>query len=175
MFPISSIKFPSGFCKTNLLWAALNSIFVVPKSIAWKVTEDNTPDPLLPISPAFLEIPILTNSGSNFMRETTSLPKKFPKTPWVAFTIVESNLSSKVLLEILITLNLDPAPYELKFKLIDNHLLNQRNKVAHGQYLDIDIDIFIKTANETINLLQTFQEQIIDAAKAKRYLKHQVS
>ena len=97
------------------------------------------------------------------------------KIPYKSLINTESNLSSKVLLEILITLNLDPAPYELKFKLIDNHLLNQRNKVAHGQYLDIDIDIFIKTANETINLLQTFQEQIIDAAKAKRYLKHQVS
>ena len=94
------------------------------------------------------------------------------KIPYKSLITTQSNLSSKVLFEILLTLGLDPSPYELKFKLIDNHLLDQRNKVSHGQYLDIDLEIFLDTAKDIIFLLETFRNQLIESARSEKYLEN---
>ena len=94
------------------------------------------------------------------------------KIPYKSLITTQSNLSSKVLFEILLTLDLDPSPYELKFKLIDNHLLDQRNKVSHGQYLDIDLEIFLNTTKDIIFLLETFRNQLIESAKSEKYLEN---
>lgn len=94
------------------------------------------------------------------------------KIPYKSLITSQSNLSSKVLFEILLTLDLDPSPYELKSKLIDNHLVNQRNKVSHGQYLDIDLEIFLNTTKDIIILLETFRDQLIESAQSEKYLEN---
>lgn len=94
------------------------------------------------------------------------------KIPYKSLITTQSNLSSKVLSEILLTLDLDTSPYELKFKLIDNHLLDQRNQVSHGQYLNIDLEIFLNTTEDIIFLLETFRNQLVESAKSEKYLEN---
>lgn len=83
----------------------------------------------------------------------------------------QSNLSSVVLREIVWTLGLDIAPYETKSKLIDESLVDRRNHIAHGEPLDIDIKEYLVLHDDVMNLLDTFRNQIQNAAATNRFLK----
>ncbi|MGT2509750.1 MAE_28990/MAE_18760 family HEPN-like nuclease [Cupriavidus basilensis] len=52
----------------------------------------------------------------------------------------ESNLSSMVLGNILLSVGIDPSPYESRYHLIDERLLKRRNNIAHGDYLEVTRD-----------------------------------
>lgn len=85
-----------------------------------------------------------------------SFPKKLISTA--------SNLSSEILKEITYVLGLDFSVYFTKSKLIDEKLLEARNKIAHGNDLLIDTKEYIELHTEVIGMLDIFRNQIENAA-----------
>jgi hypothetical protein len=80
-----------------------------------------------------------------------------------------SNLSSKVLENIMCTLGLDYSIFRTKEKLIDQKLLKKRNNIAHGKYLTVDESEFIEIYEEVINMMELFRNQIINSAFMGKY------
>ncbi|MBS8266421.1 hypothetical protein DYI25_18520 [Mesobacillus boroniphilus] len=94
----------------------------------------------------------------------------------------EANLNYKVLEDILFSLGFDKTKYELKKNYIKDMMVDDRNKIAHGEYLELvdnrlqDADKKAKDQFETLykeilDLIEHFKEQIMDAASHKLYLK----
>ena len=90
--------------------------------------------------------------------------------PYKSIIRTESNLSSKVLREIVWCLGLDYSIYETKENLIDINLLKRRNNIAHGEYIDIDPNDYIELRDNFILLMTTFRDQILNSASMKAYL-----
>lgn len=82
----------------------------------------------------------------------------------------ESNLSLAVFENILCTLGLDYSSYVLKRNLVDTKLLKIRNYVAHGKRIDIDKDDFLNLHAEIMLMIDSFKEQIVNAAKNQEFL-----
>lgn len=81
----------------------------------------------------------------------------------------ESNLSSSVFENIATSIGIDSSSYEARYNLIDESLLNRRNHIAHGEYLDLDPDEFRRLADEVLSLMRTFKTDIENAASTSRY------
>jgi hypothetical protein len=81
----------------------------------------------------------------------------------------ESNLTSKVFANIAESLNISISPYETKFNLIDVSLVNRRNKVAHGEYLDIAIADFVVLTDEILQMMRNYKTDIENAASLQNY------
>jgi hypothetical protein len=81
----------------------------------------------------------------------------------------ESNLTSKVFSNIAISLDIAISPYETKFNLIDESLVNRRNKVAHGEYVDLAREDFFILANEILQMMRDFKTDIQNAASQQSY------
>lgn len=82
----------------------------------------------------------------------------------------ESNLSSKVLRNIVFSLGLNYAHFETKAVLIDEKLLAKRNGIAHGQFLDIDLVEFEELFKDISTLLETWRNELENACVTRRYL-----
>jgi MAE_28990/MAE_18760-like HEPN len=81
----------------------------------------------------------------------------------------QSNLSSMVLAEILMSLGIDFKPYELKQKLIDQELVDRRNKIAHGRFLTTGPHEFEELHNEVRGMMETLRGQVSNAAQLTEY------
>jgi hypothetical protein len=83
------------------------------------------------------------------------------------------NLDSELFKEIMETIGLDYSQYECDFKLIDEVLLNMRNKIAHGEVLvgenGFSDERFYEIHTKIMNLIQLFSTQISNAASQKEY------
>ena len=83
----------------------------------------------------------------------------------------DSNLSSKVLYQILILLGIDYKPYEMEQVLIDKKLLQKRNMIAHGEYLDTDTESYQEMHEKIISMMNLFKDQVENNAVQKLYLQ----
>lgn len=83
----------------------------------------------------------------------------------------KSNLNSEVFEAIVRALNLSASTYETKYHFIDESLLMRRNKVAHGEYLDIDGEDWKEIADEVLKLLRQFKNDIENGASRELYKK----
>ncbi|ARW05666.1 MAE_28990/MAE_18760 family HEPN-like nuclease [Bacillus atrophaeus] len=95
----------------------------------------------------------------------------------------ESNLNFDTLSEILFSIGLDSEKYELKRKFIDRILLENRNKIAHGEYtvfvrkrgdtyLNEDArEEFLRLYHAILELMDEFKDQIISAGLERAYLR----
>jgi len=83
----------------------------------------------------------------------------------------QSNLSSTVLQEIAATLDIDYSPYATKEKLINERLLNARNTIAHGRYIELDLDDYLELHEQIVSLMETFRNQIDNAAITAAYMR----
>jgi hypothetical protein len=81
----------------------------------------------------------------------------------------ESNLTSKVFANIAASLDISISPYETKFNLIDQSLVNRRNKVAHGEYFDLGAADFIFLADEILQMMRSYKTDIENAASLQSY------
>lgn len=81
----------------------------------------------------------------------------------------ESNLTSKVFTNIALSLDISITPYETKFNLIDESLVSRRNKVAHGEYLDLGTSEFMELADEVLQLMRDYKTDLQNAASMSSY------
>lgn len=89
--------------------------------------------------------------------------------PYKTAIDTESNLSSTVLKEIVWTLGLDYSAYETKERIIDEKLLAKRNKIAHGEYLDVDKNDYAEIFKAILEIIENFQTQIENAVQLERF------
>lgn len=81
----------------------------------------------------------------------------------------ESNLSSTVFENIAISIGVSTAPYAAYANLIDKVLLDRRNKIAHGEYLDIDAPAFEHLVEEVLMLLRMYKTDIENLASMQAF------
>lgn len=81
----------------------------------------------------------------------------------------ESNLSSKVFENILVSLGIEPALFSSRFNQIDSELLDRRNKIAHGEQLDLAPDACLQLVDDVILLIRQFKTEIENAASLESY------
>lgn len=86
-----------------------------------------------------------------------------------------SNLSSDVLCQILALLGINYQPYEMKQVLLDEKLLAKRNQIAHGEFLDVDVDSYRELHQEVIAMMDLFKDQIENHAVMKLYIRSSTS
>ena len=81
----------------------------------------------------------------------------------------ESNLTSRVFSNIAGSLDIDTSPYETKFHLIDSSLVDRRNKVAHGEFLDIKGGDFASLVSDILSLMRLYKTDLENAASLENY------
>jgi len=104
----------------------------------------------------------------SFFIDEFDKPVRLPRSGAIS---AESNLSSTVFLNIAGWLGIDPSPYSTRFALIDKTLLENRNYIAHGEYLTIDKDRFENLMAEVLEMLRWFKTDIENAVVNKSFLK----
>lgn len=78
----------------------------------------------------------------------------------------QSNLSSSVLREIVGSMGLDYRAFESKEKLIDEKLLDNRNKIAHGHYLTVTVNEYSQLHKAVFEMMLEFFDQVYAAAQS---------
>lgn len=81
----------------------------------------------------------------------------------------ESNLSSKVFCNIANSLAIDTSPYDTRFNLIDKSLVERRNAIAHGEYLDLSGTEFSTLINEVLLMMRHYKTDLENAASLESY------
>jgi hypothetical protein len=112
------------------------------------------------------------NEVIKFLVESMEERIKIPKEGVIT---TGSNLSSDVLRQILALLGIDYQQYEMKQVLIDEKLLAKRNCIAHGEFLDVDVDSYRELHREVIDMMDLFRDQIENHAVQKLYLRANAS
>jgi hypothetical protein len=84
----------------------------------------------------------------------------------------ESNLSSTVFENIAVSVGLPTAAYRPRYNLIDESLLKRRNKIAHGEYLDLNATDCRQLIDEVITLLRAYKNDIEITAGDGAYLRN---
>jgi hypothetical protein len=85
-----------------------------------------------------------------------------------AFT-TRGNLSSRVLKEIMETLGLDYSQFSMRAQLIDETLLDQRNTIAHGEYVRIDVTDYLALNHQVLEMIEAYNTLILNAAVLGHY------
>jgi hypothetical protein len=88
---------------------------------------------------------------------------------WKNAINTESNLSSTVYANILLSIGLNFKPYEARSNLIDISLLKRRNSIAHGEQLDLEAKSFGDLVTEVLDILNQFKADLEDAATEARF------
>lgn len=107
------------------------------------------------------------------MNKTANFSSKSP--------IKTSNLKYGVFEDVCILLGINPIEFESRYKrkfdrniqlTIDRDLVDQRNSIAHGEYLPISKDEYKKLYDIVVNgFLYNFKEIVMDCATNKKYLR----
>lgn len=96
---------------------------------------------------------------------------KIVKVPYVNIINTQSNLSSKVLKEILWCLGIEYSLFATKEHLIDSRLVNKRNHIAHGEEIAITRDDFIEIVDNILEIIVLFKDELENSAVLKKYKK----
>lgn len=84
-----------------------------------------------------------------------------------------SNLNSEFFIEIMATIGLSCDAYENSYNLLDEVLLNMRNKIAHGERIEslsLDESRYNEIHDKIFGLMEVFSDQVLNAAERKEYL-----
>jgi MAE_28990/MAE_18760-like HEPN len=81
----------------------------------------------------------------------------------------ESNLSSTVFENILLSIGVETSIFSARFNQIDSELLDRRNKIAHGEHLELDEVACRQLVDDVIWLIRQFKTQIENAATLESY------
>ncbi|MGO4650735.1 MULTISPECIES: MAE_28990/MAE_18760 family HEPN-like nuclease [Micrococcaceae] len=87
----------------------------------------------------------------------------------------QSNLSSKVLSGVVERLGLPRrSEYSTRANMIDEELVNRRNTIAHGKFLELKADDFLTLHQDVLSLLQLFTDDVKNAASTNAHLAETV-
>lgn len=81
----------------------------------------------------------------------------------------KSNLSSKVLIDILSALGLDQTKFSTRLNFIDSNLVNPRNHIAHGEELSLSIPEYLKLHDDVLVLIETFRNEIENSSVLRQF------
>jgi hypothetical protein len=93
------------------------------------------------------------------------------KLNWDRAVQTRANLSAELLRNVIISLGLDYKPFQVREKSVVELLRERRNSIAHGRYLLVDADEYVRLHNEIVGheefsgLLEEFRTQIDNAAQ----------
>ena len=93
---------------------------------------------------------------------------------WQNSVDTRSNLNSETLREILSLLGLDNQDYLSKGQLLNEKLLANRNLVAHGKRVEIELADYDMLHTEIIQLIERFNTDVQNAAVTQKYLRASV-
>lgn len=111
--------------------------------------------------------PLIHNSFAFFIQNELSAKAKLSE----ELVRTESNLSSSVFLAIIDRLGLKRRDkYTLRAQLIDHDLVQRRNTIAHGEYLDLTASDFGTLRTDVLDLLELFTDEVRNAASTGRHL-----
>lgn len=82
----------------------------------------------------------------------------------------ESNLTSRVFTNIASSLDLEVVKYETRFNLIDESLVNLRNKVAHGEHLRLGGRDFSELVDQILETMDWYNIDVLNAASQRKFL-----
>lgn len=85
----------------------------------------------------------------------------------------KSNLSSKVLKDIMCALDLDYEYYRTKEILIDEKLLGNRNMAAHGDFMIFDFAEYLELHKQVLDMMEHFKTEVGNAAANKLYIREE--
>jgi hypothetical protein len=131
-----------------------NFLALAMKEKLKEAKETNKPSLYIPVCDFFL----------SELHQRCYLPKEAIST--------SSNLSSEVFREIVNILGIDFSLYSTKSVLIDIQLLETRNKIAHGNYLNFDREQYVDLHAEVIEMLNIFRNQIENAAIERKFIQN---
>lgn len=103
-----------------------------------------------------------------YLLDELNRPIRLPRSEAIS---AESNLSSLVFLNITGWIGIDPTPYSTRFTLIDTTLLENRNRIAHGEYLSVNAERFHELTDEILEMLRWFKTDIENAVVQNSFLK----
>jgi hypothetical protein len=83
----------------------------------------------------------------------------------------KANLSAKQFEDIANSIGIDPAPYALRRQFIDSSLLDRRNRIAHGEYLDVDHVGFEELCDDVLSLVRRFKDDVENYAVRELFKK----
>lgn len=81
----------------------------------------------------------------------------------------QSNLSSKVFCNIATSLDINIEPYSTKFNLIDKSLVDRRNAIAHGEYIDLSGSDFADLVAEMLQIMRQYKTDLQNAASLESF------
>ena len=91
------------------------------------------------------------------------------RVPYKNVIDTKSNLSSKVLLDILAALGLGANQFETRLNFIDANLVNPRNHIAHGEALELTVDEYLSLHDDVIALIDTFRNEVENSSILRRF------
>lgn len=109
-------------------------------------------------------------SGANLLAEffCTSLNKQ-SNVPYKDAVDTKSNLSSKVLQDILSALGIPHNNFSTRMNFIDSNLVNPRNHIAHGEDFNLNTQEYMDLHDAVMSLLETYKNEVENAAVLKSY------
>jgi hypothetical protein len=81
------------------------------------------------------------------------------------------NLTFNIFSQVIDVLSLDISPYAPYKALVDDSLLYHRNKIAHGEKLDLDADRYFELHRDIIGIIECFKSDIESAAINRSYIR----
>ena len=66
---------------------------------------------------------------------------------------------------------IDSGSFETKYKMIDSSLVDRRNHISHGEYLDIKVGDYNELHESTLDLIEAFRTELQNAIVSEKYLR----
>lgn len=109
-------------------------------------------------------------SGANLLADffCTSLNRQ-SNIPYKGAVDTKSNLSSKVLQDILAALGLDNRNFSTRMNFIDSNLVNPRNHIAHGEIFDLSVVEYLELHDNVMGLIDTYRNVVDNAAVQRSF------
>ncbi|MGQ0709061.1 MAG: MAE_28990/MAE_18760 family HEPN-like nuclease [Rhodoferax sp.] len=82
-----------------------------------------------------------------------------------------SNLKSDVFEQIARSLGVNTAPYHHLYPYIDETIVNNRNKIAHGEFIEITNDQFHALIDRVSELIRNYKNDLENIVAMKAYLR----
>lgn len=83
----------------------------------------------------------------------------------------QANLSSSVFCNIAGWIGIDAGRYATKFNFLDESLLRRRNRIAHGQYLELDATTFGDLVDQVLEIMRWFKNDLENALATEAYIR----